>query len=161
MAGERPAHGRSVHRECHHAETLQPVPVDNRPVRPGDGIHHERIQGPQDHQDEFPRRLVPKEPRIGAAFRQSAARPGRGELRSDPEPRAEQGAEEDGRTCADHVGRSGYRFVAFVRHILVDEGSHGRVPAGYMFEGDVRQLHCDEELAAEPMSESGVESREA
>ena len=60
----------------------------------GYGVHPERVQRPEDHQDLLPRRLLPQEPGVGPAVRQPPARPGRGELRSYPKPRAQQRAQE-------------------------------------------------------------------
>jgi len=71
-----PAHRRPVHRERDHAEALQPLPADHRPVGPGHRVHHEHVQGAQDHQDQLPRQLLPQEFGVRSALRQPHSHPG-------------------------------------------------------------------------------------
>lgn len=78
---------------------------------------------------------------------------GCGKLRSDIESGFEPRATPYWRSGVDHARRPRYRFVAVVRYILVDEGSDGRISAGYLLAGDVRELYGDAVVAAEPVLE--------
>ena len=107
LAGQRPSGRRAVHGERDHDQTLQPLPVDHRSFGAGHRVHHERVQGSQDHAHQFPRRRLPQEPGIGAAFRQSPARPGRRELRSHSQSCSQSRAAQDRWKSVDHPRRSG------------------------------------------------------
>ena len=66
------------------------VSSDHRPEWSGHRVHPQRVQGPQDHQDLVPRRLVPQEPGVCPPVRQPVAGPGRRELRSNSQPCPQQ-----------------------------------------------------------------------
>ena len=57
VAGEQLANGRSLYGECDHVESVQPISADHRPVRSGNRIHHELLQGQENYKNQVGTKL--------------------------------------------------------------------------------------------------------